>query len=104
AEGQSARLPHRFELALNIGPFDYRLFDTIHNELQNHARYPRSAVFRGDQGLVVAGFHYLNGRVINPFIIKSSGSSELDRSVLHELDNISLPRPPPWLQDKTLDF
>ncbi len=94
AEGQSARLPHRFELAINMDPFDYHLFNAIHNELQNHTQYPRSAVLRGDQGLVVARFHYLNGRVINPLIIKSSGSSELDRSVLRELSHISLPSPP----------
>ncbi|MHB8424414.1 MAG: TonB family protein [Gammaproteobacteria bacterium] len=104
ARGPGADTPHRFQLRLFIGPINHGFLESIHRVIQEHVSYPRTALARGDHGVVVAGFEYRNGQVIHPEIAKSSGSSVLDQAVIDELSTIKLPAPPPVLRDALLKF
>ncbi len=104
ARGPGADTPHRFQLQLFIGPINHGFLESIHRVIQEHVSYPRTALARGNYGVVVARFEYRNGQVINPEIVKSSGSGVLDQAVIDELSTIKLPAPPPVLRDALLKF
>ncbi len=75
----------------------------VHGMLEVHKRYPRRALERGDQGVVVLWFVIdRNGRVINHRIEQSSGSTILDGEVVRLIKRVN--RFPMFPDDLTRDF
>lgn len=98
----AATIIHRFQLTVFIGPGDSGLFQGIQRQLQRHIYFPHRAIETLRDGLVIAAFHYRNGKVTDAAIVKAGDPEILNHAVLKELNTIRLPTPPPWLRDKTL--
>ena len=104
AQGLENKIPHTFQMAVEMHDANLDLFKDIAKDLQSHIYYPRRALLSGASGIVVIGFKYRNGRVSDATIKTSSGYSSLDRAALHEVQALTFPEPPPALSNQTFSL
>jgi TonB family protein len=104
ARGPHTDKPHRFQMNIDMYPFDNSLIQALHRTLAERIHYPIIARRNGAGGMVLASFKYRDGKVFDQEIRKSSGNHSLDQAVLYELKTSVFPKPPSWLKSKTFSF
>jgi hypothetical protein len=86
---------HRFQMKISIWPYDNKFFKQISRDIAHNVEFVGS-------GLTIVKFEYKNSALLNPVVIKSSGSSRIDEAVIRDMRHTSLPQAPTWLGDKSL--
>ena len=82
--------------------FQSELRQCIQNEaIQN---YPREAILAGQSGVVTVNFTYLDGKISNATLKRSSGARSLDRAALTAVIQAKCPAPPPEFSGKLFNF
>lgn len=94
--------PHEFELPLEMftpyESFEYNVYAAIKLKIT----YGRNALIYGETGIVTVNFDYLDAKVQNIVIAKSSGHGDLDKSSIATVSNAVMPLPPPGYAGKTV--
>lgn len=92
--------PHEFELPLEMftpfESFEYNVYAAIKLKIT----YGRNALIDGETGIATVNFEYLDAKVQNIVIAKSSGHGDLDKSSIATVSNAVMPPPPPGYTDK----
>jgi hypothetical protein len=94
--------PHEFELDLAM-PTPYETFQSgIYDAFDAYKIYSREAVMGGYEGTTTVGFDYLDGKLSNVIVAKSSRSQELDKRSLWTVTTAKLPSTPDAYAGKIL--
>ena len=64
--------------------------------------YPRDAILSGETGTVQVSYDYLDGKVSNVKVVKSSGTRSLDHAAVSAVEKANYPLPPAGLAGKLL--
>jgi TonB family protein len=83
---QQTSQPHQSRAA-NKGEKESGLLALLHNAIQNHQHYPESALQMEREGRVTVKFILLtDGKIRQPTIVQSSGTSSLDLAALSAIE------------------
>lgn len=100
--GRDTDQPHEFALPLKMltpyESFEYNVYAAIKLKIT----YGRNALIYGETGIVTVNFDYLDAKVQNIVIAKSSDHGELDKSSIATVSNAVMPPPPPGYAGKTV--
>lgn len=100
--GPRAKEPHAFELPLDM-PTAFESFQSsIYAAIDYRKLYPREGLLGGSTGTTTVDFDYLDTKVKNIKVMKSSGDSPLDNASVTAISNASMPTPPSFDVGKTL--
>lgn len=98
--GRDIEQPHEFALPLKMltpyESFEYNVYLAIKFKIT----YGRNALIYGETGNVTVNFDYLDAKVQNIVIGKSSGHGDLDKSSIAAVSNAVMPPPPPGYTGK----
>jgi outer membrane biosynthesis protein TonB len=100
--GPHANESHEFELPLDM-PTPFEAFQSeVYAAIDYRKLYPREGLLGGSTGTTTVDFDYLDAKVSNIKITKSSGDRPLDNASVTAISNALLPTPPSFDVGKTL--
>lgn len=93
---------HHFELELDVMTLTAWFQYNIYYAIGGQRLYPKNSLLEGVMGSTTLDFDYLDGKVANITVAKSSNNRDLDQASLRAVERARYPAPPPADTGKTL--